>query len=138
MGFHAGGALLRVNTKARVAFKLGAGLDWLHARGVSLQSRLELTHTIDASFALLVGYMGEGLRAQTGLPLGVSLGPLIGHVLQGNTSAGGRAVATVGPWYSRAVLELDVTMRRGLESRQGWELVLGLSLRGVPWAPFAL
>ncbi len=138
MGFQAGGALLRTNTNPTVAFRLGAGLDWLHARGISLQSRLELTHTIDTSFALLVGYMGEGLRAQTGLPLGLSAGPLIGHDLNGNTRVGARAVATVGLWYSRAVLELDVTMRRRLESRQGWELVLGLSLRGVPWAPFVL
>jgi hypothetical protein len=144
VGFNAGGAVATgAGEGTRPLFKAGGGVDWLHQSGFTLQSRLEITHLIDSSLALLLGWSLEGLRADDGLPLGVSIGGALSLDTDLVPRAGGRAVLTVGLWYSRAVLELDVTVRRRLDQhgdreRLELETIVGLTLRVVPWAPFRL
>lgn len=133
----------REHAPARPAFKLGTGLDWLHESGATLQSRLETTHRIDASLALLAGWSLDGLRGEAGLPLGFSLGGVVSHDTDGVTRAGGRWQVALGLWYSRALVEVDVTLRRRLTPHGdrdlfGLEVVVGLTLRVVPWSPFRL
>lgn len=143
-GFSAGGAVsARPGTPARPAFKLGTGLDWLHESGATLQSRLETTHRIDTSLALLLGWSLDGLRSNAGVPLGFSLGGVVSLDPDGVTRAGGRWQLALGLWYSRALVELDVTLRRRLTPHGDrrlfdLEVVAGLTLRVVPWAPFRL
>jgi hypothetical protein len=144
LGFNAGGAVATgAGDPARALFKVGTGLDWLHESGFIFQSRLETTHLIDSSLALLLGWAGEGLRAGRGLPLGASIGGAFSLDTDVVPRAGGRAQIAVGLWYSRAVLELDVTVRRRLDNHGDRalfeaETIIGLTLRVVPWAPFRL
>jgi hypothetical protein len=144
VGFNAGGAVASgAGDPARPLFKVGTGVDWLHESGFTLQSRLETTHLIDSSFALLVGWSLEGMRGDEGLPLGVSMGGAFSLDTDLVPRAGGRAQLAIGLWYSRAVLELDVTVRRRIDDhgdRSSFELetIVGLTLRVVPWAPFRL
>ncbi len=144
IGFHAGGAVATgAGDPAHALFKVGAGVDWLHESGVTLQSRLETTHLIDSTFALLVGWSFAGLRGDTGLPLGVSFGGVCSLDTDLVPRAGGRAQIALGLWYSRALLELDVTVRRRIDDRgdpdgRAIETIVGLTLRVVPWAPFRL
>jgi hypothetical protein len=144
IGFNAGGAVATgAGDPARALFKVGAGVDWLHESGFTFQSRLETTHLIDGSFALLVGWSLPGMRGDDGLPLGASIGGVLSLDTDVTPRAGGRAQLALGLWYSRAVLELDVTVRRRLDDHGdrelfGLETIVGLTVRVVPWAPFRL
>ena len=144
VGFNAGGAVATgAGDPARALFKVGAGVDWLHESGFTFQSRLETTHLIDSSLALLLGWSFEGMRADEGLPLGVSIGGAFSLDTDVTPRAGGRAQLALGLWYSRAVLELDVVVRRRLDIHGDRalfepETIIGLTLRVVPWAPFRL
>jgi hypothetical protein len=145
VGFNAGGAVATGagDDRARPLFKVGTGVDWLHESGFTLQSRLETTHLIDSSFALLLGWSFEGMRADEGVPLGVSIGGVFSLDTDVIPRAGGRAQLALGLWYSRAVLELDAVIRRRLDNHGDRdlfepEIIIGLSLRVVPWAPFRL
>jgi hypothetical protein len=144
IGFGAGGAVATgAGEQARALFKVGTGIDWLHESGFTFQSRLETTHLIDSSAALLLGWSFEGLRADEGLPLGVSVGGVLSLDTDVVPRAGARAQVAIGLWYSRALLELDVTVRRRFDQRGDRslfepEIIVGLTLRVVPWAPFRL
>jgi hypothetical protein len=144
LGFNAGGAVATgAGDPARALFKVGTGVDWLHESGFTFQSRFETTHLIDSTAALLLGWSFEGLRADEGLPLGVSVGGVLSLDTDVVPRAGGRAQLAVGLWYSRALLELDFTIRRrfdhhGDRSLFELEILVGLTLRVVPWAPFRL
>lgn len=143
-GFQIGGALTDLPTAPKhLDFRLGAGLDWVHSAGPVLALRVDTSHRVDATFALLAGYWGEGLRAGQGLPLGVTAGGWLGTDVRGDLSAGARGVLAWSLWYGRAVVEADVNMYRRLvpDGHRGsgdWAWTVGLSLRVVPFVPIVL
>ena len=84
-GFQIGGALTDLPTAPKhLDFRLGAGLDWVHSAGPVLALRVDTSHRVDATFALLAGYWGEGLRAGQGLPLGITAGGWLGTDVRGD------------------------------------------------------
>ncbi|MCC7381648.1 MAG: hypothetical protein IT384_07440 [Deltaproteobacteria bacterium] len=133
-GVSAGAAVESTSLRATPRFRLGAAADVLLAGGLTLAARVELTHVLDGSAALLAGWYGPGLSAPEGLPLGLLVGGAAGVTHEGSGALGGRATAVLGLWQDRAALELDTTIRwplRGGARAPDW--VLGLALRVVPW-----
>jgi hypothetical protein len=144
VGFGAGGAVaLGAGERSHPLFLLETGVDWLDESGFTLQTRVETTHSIDTSLAALVGWSFSGLRSEEGAPVGASAGAVGSIDREGVTRVGGRAQVMLGLWYSRAVLELDATLRKRLSShgdrdRFDLEMIVGVTLRVVPWEPFRL
>jgi hypothetical protein len=144
-GFALGGSITEQTPHPTSAhFIVGAGLDWLFEDGLVVQSRLEATHQIDTTLAIGVGFAGAGLRSNEGLPLGISV-LLAGQLDRDqNPLAGARAQIAYGLWYSRAVLELDVTMLEAVTREARYqrgaqpEVAVGLVLRFVPWPAWIL
>lgn len=143
-GFQIGGALTDLPTgPAQLYFRVGAGLDWLHEAGPVVALRLDTTHRVDATAALMAGYWGPGLRGGHGLPLGLTAGGWAGADVHGDLRAGLRGVLAWGLWYGRAVVEADVNLHRALapDGHRGadqWGWTVGLNLRVVPFAPIVL
>ena len=143
-GLQIGGALSDPPLgRPRLAFRIGAGLDWLHEVGPVVQLRADTTERVDTTVAALAGYWGPGLRGGHGLPFGLSAGPTLGVNLAGDLRWGGRATLAYSLWYGRAVLEADAGLDRavvpdGHRGAGGWGWTVGLSLRVVPLAPIVL
>ncbi len=134
LGFTTGA---RLDSDGHARFLLGAGPDLLTADGLTVSARGEVTHALDGGAALLAGWSGEGLRTNAGLPLGFALGPALAWTEDGFGAVGGRARTSLGLWYARAILELDVTVAAPFDGGDP-VLLVSLALRWVPWSPWRL
>jgi hypothetical protein len=143
-GLRLGGAVASgAGHPAEISLRVGAGLDWVFASGPMLTLRGDTTHEVDASFVLGIGWAFRGMIDGDGPPLSLSAGFLAAIDREADTRAGVRLNAAWGLWSNRATIDLDVDVRRatapsGRPARDGWETIIALSLRVVPWAPWRL
>lgn len=138
-----GGVASRPAERTTLQFRVGATLDWVHGDGPTASLRIDTTDRIDATAALLFGWLGDGFFSSRGVPLGVAIGPIYGLDTRADQRAGGRVHAVWALWTNRATLDLDVDVRRRVSTGarlepDGLEVIVGLSLRVVPWAPWNL
>jgi hypothetical protein len=143
-GLQLGASLTHADHDLSPHFRLGAGLDLLASDGLFVSTRLDATHEIDATLALMAGWAGQAHRSDSGFPLALAVGGAIALDRLGNPRGGGRGLVSLSLWSSRATLELDVTVvdaltpsgrfLRGTEP----EVAVGLAIRLVPWAPWTL
>lgn len=126
----------RLDSAGDARFLIGGGPDLLFASGLTLSARGELTHVLDGGAVLLAGWSGPGLRSDEGPSLGLAAGPALGWAADGAWSVGGRGRLSLGLWYARAILELDVTLLAPGGREDDPLLLISLALRWVPWAPW--
>jgi hypothetical protein len=102
--------------------------------------RLEANHEADLLASIGAGYFAPGLRENIGVPLGISLGPVLARQREGELALGARALMSYGLYFARVALEVDATILEpfGRGSREGIIFSLGVGLRIVPWSPFRL
>ncbi len=124
--------------KLRLVASLGP--DWLHDSGFTLRGRLDTTHRLRTTLALLPGWSGQGLREGRGAPWGFGIGPAAGLDLEGEGWLGGRAALIWGLWRARATLELDAQWERRVspdghpeDAQATLRAALLLRLAPIPW-----
>lgn len=105
--------------------------------------RADTTEDVDASFVAGTGWAFRGMIDGTGLPLAVSAGGLLSIDRAADMRAGIRLHTAWGLWSNRATIDLDVDVRKvttstGRPERDGFETIVALSLRVVPWTPWRL
>lgn len=128
----------RLESTGGARFLIGGGPDLLGSSGLTLSARGEVTHVLDGGAMILAGWSGPGLRSNDGLPLGFAIGPALLWTHQGEWSPAGRARTSLGLWYARAILELDVTVAAPPPGDPDPLLLVSLALRWVPWDPWRL
>jgi hypothetical protein len=139
-GFQGGGSISRVQAELTPHFRIGAGLDLLFDGGLLFASRIDTTHEIDSTLALLAGWAGSAHRTNEGLPLAIALGGALAVDRLGNPRGGMRAILSLSLWYSRATLEADATVLEALTRDARFlrgtspEVAVGLAIRFVPFS----
>jgi len=136
LGFTTGARLELPQRSPR--FMLGFGPDLLTSDGLSLALRGDVSHVLDGGISLTAGWVGSGILGDDGAPLGLALGPTAAWTAEGAWAIGGRARATLGLWYARAALELDVSALAPVSDGESPRFLVGLALRWVPWSAFRL